>query len=96
VAERTWRDRAALEDHFRRYGRAVGANDLDHFHALALRTIERGRRFTFRRTGVERIGYYDVQTRRFVVVTGDDETILSFSRQSENHVRTLADSTYGR
>jgi hypothetical protein len=64
------------------------------YHRLALRTIETGTRFTFLRTGVARLGYYHRRTRCFVVVSGESGHILSASGQSENHVRTLAGSTY--
>ena len=90
-----WKKRGNLVDHFTRHGAEVGAQTVDQHHALALRTIERGVRFTFLRTGVLRIGCYDARSRRFVVLE-DDETILSLSRRSENHVRTLTRSTYRR
>jgi hypothetical protein len=41
-----------------------------------------------------RLGYYHRRTRCFVVVSVESGHILSASRQSENHVRTLAGSTY--
>ena len=69
---------------------------MEEYLDLALLTIERGERFTFRQTSRRRIGYYHRRTRRFVVVRDDDETILSLYLCSENNVRTLPDSTYGR
>jgi hypothetical protein len=90
-----WKRPTDLEDHFRRHGREVGARTAAQYHALALRTIERGVRFTSLRTGVLRIGYYDMRNHHFVVME-DEETIVSLSRRSENHVRTLARSTYRR
>lgn len=63
---------------------------------MALATIARGERFTFRQTSRQRVGYYHRRTRRFVVVMDDDETILSLHLTSENNVRNLPDSTYPR
>ena len=90
-----WQSRARLEDHFRRHGAEVGARDVADYARLANLTIRDGDRFTFRRTGRLRMGYYHRGSRRFVV-TDEESVILSLSRQSENHVRTLAGSTYGR
>jgi hypothetical protein len=67
---------------------------MEEYLRMALQAIDLGVRFTFRRTGVTRLGYYHQRTRRFVVVDPDTHRILSLSRQSENHVRTLAGSTY--
>jgi hypothetical protein len=89
-----WRSQKTLDDHFRRHGSEVGARDVTHYAELAHQTIDTGTRFTFHRTGIIRIGYYHRRTRRFVVVGLDTNHILSLSRQSENHVRTLAESTY--
>lgn len=94
MADYEWRDREFLDDHFRRYGRQVGARSPEQYATLALRTIERGVRFTFSRTGVIRIGYYDVRSHLFVVMRNDGQTILSLSRKSERHVRRLRASTY--
>lgn len=91
-----WKDRATLEDHFLRHGHEVNARSVEQYEALSLRTIGRGIRFSFFRTGVLRIGYYDVRRHWLVVMQDDDETIISFSRESERQVRTLRGSTYGR
>ena len=90
-----WRSREALDEHFHRHGREVGARDVANYARLANMTIHDGVRFTFRRTGRVRIGYYHPRSTRFVVMD-EHGAILSLSRQSENHVRTLARSTYGR
>jgi hypothetical protein len=96
VARYVWNDQDSLADHFRRYGRQVGARTLAEFDALARQTIERGIRFTFRTTARHRIGYYDRRRHRLVILQDDDETIISLSRRNENYVRNLVDSTYGR
>ena len=96
MAEYRWRDDGALESHFRRYGRDVGARTREQFHALAIQTIDVGVKFAFLRTDVPRIGYYDVRSRRLVVMHNNGVTILSLSRKNERHVRTLLGSTYGR
>ena len=90
-----WKSRARLEDHFHRHGAEVGARDVADYARLSDLTIRDGVRLAFRRTGTLRIGYYHLGTKRFVV-TDEDGAILSLSRQSENHVRTLAGSTYAR
>jgi pyocin large subunit-like protein len=92
--EPTWRDRASLDDHFRRHGEEIGARTTEQYTRMALDTIRDGIRFTFRRTGEIRAGYYHRPTHRFVVMAPDSNTILSLSRRSENHVRTLNGSTY--
>src|SRR4051812_34257313 len=92
--ELEWESRRSLEDHFRRHGAEIGVRNIAEYLDLARRTVDEGVRFTFRRTDVVRLGYYDRRTRRFVVVDPDTNTILSLSRQSKNHVRTLASSTY--
>jgi hypothetical protein len=69
---------------------------VDEYFQMALQTIEAGVRFTFRRTGIIRLGYYHRRTRRFVVVEQGTNRIQSLSTQSENHVRRLASSTYER
>jgi len=84
----------SLRRHFRDHGRDVGARTMEDYLHVALLTIERGERFTFRQTARQRVGYYHRRTRRFVVVRDDDQTILSLYRCSENNVRTLPDSTY--
>ena len=90
-----WKTRESLEDHFRRYGDQVGARDVADFTRLADLTIRDGVPFTFLRTGRVRMGYYHRRSKRFVVAD-EEGKVLSLSRQSENHVRTLAGSTYGR
>lgn len=69
---------------------------MDEYLQLARTTIDTGTPFTFRTSARPRIGYYHLRSRRFVVLRDDGETILSLSRRSENHVRQLPDSTYGR
>lgn len=91
-----WTDQDFLEDHFRRYGRQVNARSLEHYAALAIQTVERGVRFTFRTVSRLRIGYYDVRRHWLVVVHEDGQTILSLSRRNVRYVRRLVDSTYGR
>jgi hypothetical protein len=91
-----WRSRAFLEDHFRRHGADVGARTLERYVQLARETVRAGVRFTFRQTSRHRVGYYHLRRRRLVILTDDEETILSLSRQSTNYVLTLPDSTYGR
>jgi pyocin large subunit-like protein len=86
--------RRSLNQHFRRHGAEVGARTVTHYADLADRTIAEGRRFTFRRTDVIRVGYYHRRTRCFVVVDAAANTILSLSRKRENHVRRLDSSTY--
>ena len=90
-----WTTRESLEDHFRRHGDDVGARDIADFARLADLTIRDGVPFTFLRTGRLRMGYYHRRSKRFVVAN-DEGKALSLSRQSENHVRTLAGSTYRR
>jgi hypothetical protein len=89
-----WTSQAFLEDHFRRHGAEVGARSIDRYVRLAHETIRDGVRFTFRRTSVLRVAYYHVRSRRLVILSGDEDTILSLSRRSANYVRTLPDSTY--
>jgi len=67
---------------------------VDDYFQMALQTIEAGVHFTFRRTGVVRLGYYHRRTHRFVVVEMGTNRIQSLSTQSENHIRRLAGSTY--
>ncbi len=86
----------ALRRHFRDHGAELGARTIEEYLRLALLTIERGQRFTFRQTSRHRVGYYHQRTRRFVVVRDDDETIPSLHLTSENNVRNLPDSTYPR
>ena len=91
-----WTARRFLEDHFRRHGAEVGARTLDQYVQLAHDTIRNGIRFTFRQTSRHRVAYFHPRSRRFVILTDDEETILSLSRKSVNHIRNLPDSTYGR
>jgi len=91
-----WDSRRSLEDHFRRHGAEVNARAVEQYLQFARTTIENGVRFTYRQTSRRRVGYYHRRSGRFVALKDDDATILSLSRRSENYVRTLPDSTYGR
>ena len=91
-----WRSQDFLDDHFRRHGAEVGARTLERYVEFAHETRRRGVRFTSRRSARSRVGYYHLKSHRLVILTGDEETVLSLSRRSTNYVRTLPDSTYGR
>jgi len=74
----------------------VGARTIEAYLRSAYETIQAGQRFVFRRGTRLRVGYYHRKTRRLVVLTDDEDRILSLDRQGENHVRRLPDSTYSR
>jgi hypothetical protein len=63
---------------------------------LSHETLRDGVRFTFRRTSLLRVAYFHVRSQRLIVLTADEQTVLSLSRRSVNDVRALPDSTYGR
>jgi len=88
-----WKSRATLENHFRRHGAEVGARTAADYQRLAEFVIRYGVQFTFERTGRPRIGY-SLPRRRHFVVMDDEGMTVSLSRRSENHVRSLARSTY--
>jgi hypothetical protein len=92
----SWKDRASLEDHFRRHGREVGARDAEDYLRIAREVMRVGQRFTYRLGVRARVGYYHARSKRFVAVDAATGRILSLSRRSENYPRNLADSDYSR
>ena len=91
-----WNGRKSLEDHFRRHGREVGARDVLAYLRSAQETMRVGTRFTYRIGSEVRVGYYHRRTKRFVGVAEDKTVIFTHAGKSENYVRTLRGSTYGR
>ncbi|SRR6266511_3453469 len=89
-----WNGRDSLEDHFGRHGKEVGAKNESEYLRSARETIQLGVRLTYQIGSRERLGYYHKRTGRFTAVSGDGQSILTHSRESENYVGTLKGSTY--
>ena len=94
----TWVSSARLRWDFRKHGREFPFGIIDVYEASSLDTIAVGVRFEFedRKSGRDRLGYYDKATNRLTVTTDDGLFILSHYRPSrgEAYVRGLLRSTY--
>jgi pyocin large subunit-like protein len=94
----TWVSVARLHWDFRKHGHEFPFRTLDDYEASSLDTISAGVRFEFedRKSGRDRLGYYEAATNRLTVLTDDGLIILSHYRPSrgEAYIRGLLRSTY--
>jgi hypothetical protein len=90
-----WKSRAHLEDHFGRHRRELRVRLIEEYDASAQETIALGRIFRYRdrRTQERRIGYYHLETARFVGLTMDHEIVTHY-RTDEAEVYSMLESTY--
>jgi hypothetical protein len=91
-----WRTRRALEHHFGLHGHDLGAATVEDYDRSARETIVVGTYFEYRDLTTEewRVGYYDVPTERFTVLSDDEQEIITHFRCPEGYVRDLWTSTY--
>ena len=92
-----WQSRAELERHFRRHRRLLRVRTVAEYDASARETIDVGTYFEYRDLGNDepRVGYYHLETQRFVGLSDDEATILTHYRCPEGYVRNnLRGSTY--
>jgi pyocin large subunit-like protein len=94
----TWVSSARLRWDFHKHGHEFPSSTVQDYEASSLDTISVGVRFEFadRKSGRDRLGYYDRATNRLTVTTDDGLIILSHYRPSrgEAYVRGLLRSTY--
>jgi hypothetical protein len=91
-----WRDRRALERHFRLHGRRLRTRTIEGYDRSARETIETGTQFAYWDVATDdwRRGYYDRLTERFIAVTDDGTQIVTHFRCPERYVEQLPRSTY--
>ena len=93
-----WVSEAQLLDHFETHGRKMGFRTADAYDASAQHTLSVGKDFAFTDdwTGLDRLGCFDRDSRRLVVLTdaSDDPRIVSYFPASEGYCRRQWNSTY--
>lgn len=93
-----WLSEAQLLDHFETHGRKMGFQTADEYDASAQHTLAVGKDFAFTDdwTGQDRIGCFDRDSGRLVVLTDDihDPKIVSYFPTSEGYCRRQWNSTY--
>jgi len=94
----SWVSPNRLRWDFRKHGPELPWSTVQEYEASPHDTIRVGVRFEFedRKTGRDRVGYYDKATNRLTVLTDDELTILSHYRpaRGEAYIRGLLRSTY--
>jgi hypothetical protein len=94
----SWVNPTRLRWDFGKHGAEMPWATVQDYEASSLDTIRVGTRFEFedRKSGRDRVGYYDRATNRLTVLSDDELTILSHYRptRGEAYVRGLLRSTY--
>lgn len=94
----SWVSPNRLHWDFNKHGPEMPWRTVQEYETSSLDTIQAGARFEFedRKSGRDRVGYYDVATNRLTVLTDDELYILSHyrPRHGEVYVRGLLRSTY--
>ena len=94
----TWVSHVRLQWDFRKHGHEFPFSTVGDYEGSSIDTVVDGVRFEFedRKSGRDRVGYYDRATNRLTVLTDDELFILSHYRptRGEAYVRGLLRSTY--
>ena len=90
-----WKSKGHLEDHWGRHRGELRTRSIEEYNASAQETIALGREFTYRdrRTRERHIGYYHLESARFVGLTLNRE-IVTHDRTDEDQVYSMLESTY--
>ena len=98
MSDPVWVSQFRLRWDFGKHGPEFPFSTVQDYEASSLDTFRVGARFEFedRKSGRDRVGYYDKATNRLTVLTDDELIILSHYRptQGEAYVRRLLRSTY--
>jgi len=93
-----WVSQVRLQWDFRKHGHEFPFSTVGDYEASSIDTVIVGVRFEFedRKSGRDRVGYYDKAANRLTVLTDDEKFILSHYRptRGEAYVRGLLRSTY--
>ena len=93
-----WVSEAHLLDHFEIHGRKMGFRTAEEYDASAQYTLAAGTDFAFTDdwTGLDRLGCFDRDSARLVILTDDihDPKIVSDFPASEGYCRREGNSTY--
>jgi pyocin large subunit-like protein len=98
MSDPSWVSQFRLRTDFGKHGPEFPFSTVDEYEESSLDTFRVGARFEFedRKSGRDRLGYYDKATNRLTVLTDDGLLILSHYRptQGETYLRRLKRSTY--
>lgn len=91
-----WRSVEQLKDHFAQHGREMGFRTADEYDASVQETLSTGVYFTYFEPAenAQRIGCFNHTTGKFVVLTDDDERIVSHFITSVRYIRRLPYNNY--
>jgi hypothetical protein len=98
MSDPVWVSHFRLRWDFRKHGPEFPFSNVQEYDASSIDTFQVGTRFEFedRKSGRNRVGYYDKATNRLTVLTDDELIILSHycPSQGDAYVRRLKRSTY--
>ncbi len=91
-----WQSHEHLEDHFRNHGPEVGARTIAEYDASARSLLARDDVLVFgyvdEKTGLNRLGLYDTETRHFTGISDDERWIVTHFRAAWGYIRDLMGS----